>query len=169
MLLNICQTDFKTVQGNRILESWRRYALLQKKPHPNAWASHGLDITKSVRLQSHCLLSQIGFPSSRALGKILVSVQFSHSVVCDSLRPLESQHTRQPCMYVCTNSRSLHKLMSVESVMPSNCLILCCPLLLLPLIFPSIRSSQMTQFFTSDGQSIGVSASASVLPMTIQD
>ena len=38
-----------------------------------------------------------------------------------------------------TNSRSLHKLMSIESVMPSNHLILCCPLLLLPSIFPSIR------------------------------
>ena len=38
-----------------------------------------------------------------------------------------------------TNSWSLHKLMSTESVMPSNHLILCCPLLLLPLIFPSIR------------------------------
>ena len=38
-----------------------------------------------------------------------------------------------------TNSQSLPKLMSIESVMPSNCLILCCPLLLLPEIFPSIR------------------------------
>ena len=38
-----------------------------------------------------------------------------------------------------TNSRSLLKLMSIESVMPSKCLILCCPLLLLPLVFPSIR------------------------------
>ena len=38
-----------------------------------------------------------------------------------------------------TNSKSLLKLMSIESVMPSNCLILCCPLLLLPSIFPSIR------------------------------
>ena len=38
-----------------------------------------------------------------------------------------------------TNSLSLLKLMSIESVMPSNYLILCCPLLLLPLIFPSIR------------------------------
>ena len=38
-----------------------------------------------------------------------------------------------------TNSQSLHKLMSIESVMPSNYLILCCPLLLLPSIFPSIR------------------------------
>ena len=54
-----------------------------------------------------------------------------------------------------TNSQSLLKLMSIESVMPSNPLVLCCSLLL-PL-------------FTSGGQSIGVSASASVLPMNIPD
>ena len=66
-----------------------------------------------------------------------------------------------------TNSQSLLKLMSIESVMPSNHLILCRPLLL-PL-FLSIRSFQMSQFFTSGGQSIGVSASASVLAMNIQD
>ena len=61
------------------------------------------------------------------------------------------------------------KLMSLESVMPSNHLILCCPLLLTPSIFPSIRSFRMSQFFASGGQSTGVSASASVLPMNIQD
>ena len=134
-----------------------------------------------------------------------------------------------------TNSRSLLKLMSIELVMPSNHLILCCPLLLLPSIFPRIRifsnesvlcigegngnplqysclensmdwgawwatvpglakswtrlsdftfpftlssclqsfpasgSFPMSQLFASGGQSIGVSASASVLPMNIQD
>ena len=52
--------------------------------------------------------------------------------------------------------------------MPSNHLILCCPLLLLPSIFPSIRSFQMSQLFASGGSSIGASASASVLPMNIQ-
>ena len=62
-----------------------------------------------------------------------------------------------------TNSWSLLKLMSIESVMPSNHLILCCPLLLLPPIFPSAGSFSMSQFFTLGGQSIGVSASASVL------
>ena len=62
-----------------------------------------------------------------------------------------------------TNSRSLPKLMFVESVMPSNHLILCRPLLLPPSIFPSIRVFQMSQFFVSGGQSIGVSASTSVL------
>ena len=64
-----------------------------------------------------------------------------------------------------TNSQSLLKLMSIESAMPFNHLILCHPLLLLPSIFPSIRSFQMSQLFISGGQSIGVSASTSVLPM----
>ena len=64
-----------------------------------------------------------------------------------------------------TNSQSLPKLMSIELVMPSNHLILCHPLLLLPSIFPASRPSQMIQLFASGGQSIGVSASTSVLPM----
>ena len=68
-----------------------------------------------------------------------------------------------------TNSCSLPKLKSIESVMPSNYLILCHPLLLLPSIFASAGSFSMSQFFTSGGQSIGVSASASVLPMNIYD
>ena len=64
-----------------------------------------------------------------------------------------------------TNAQNLLKLMSIELVMPSNHLILCHPLLLPS--FPA-GSFQMSQFFASDGQSIGVSASASVLPMNIQ-
>ena len=67
-----------------------------------------------------------------------------------------------------TNSQSLLKLMFIESVMPSNHLILCCPLLLWPSIFPSI-SLLMSQFFPSGGQSIGASASPKVLPINIQD
>ena len=65
------------------------------------------------------------------------SVQFSRSVVSDSLRPHGLQHTRLP--YFNTNSQSLLKLMSIESVMPSNHLILCRPLLLAPSVIPSIR------------------------------
>ena len=61
------------------------------------------------------------------------SVQFSRSVVSNSLRPHEPQHTRPPC------PSPTPKLMSIESVVPSNYLILCPPLLLLPSIFPSIR------------------------------
>ena len=68
-----------------------------------------------------------------------------------------------------TNSQSPPKPMSIESVMPSNHLILCHPLLLLYSIFPRIRSFQMSQLFTSGGQSIGVSASTSVLPMNTQE
>ena len=68
-----------------------------------------------------------------------------------------------------TNIRSLLKLMSIESVMSSNHLILCHPLLLLPSIFQASWSFPVSQFFTSGGQSNGVSASAWVLPMNIQD
>ena len=66
------------------------------------------------------------------------------------------------------NSQSLLKLTSIELVMPSNYLIICCPLLL-PSIFPNSGVFSMSQFFTSGGQSIGVSASTSVLPMNTQD
>jgi len=68
-----------------------------------------------------------------------------------------------------TNSWSLLRLMSIKSVMPSSHLILCRPLLLPPSIFPALASFLMSQFYSSGGQSIGVSASASVLPMSIQD
>ena len=68
-----------------------------------------------------------------------------------------------------TNCQSLLKFMSIESVMPSNHLIICHPLLLSPSNFPSIRVFLISQFFQSGGQSVGISASASVLPMNIQN
>ena len=68
-----------------------------------------------------------------------------------------------------TNTQGLLRLMSIETVMPSNDHSLCHPLLLLPSIFPSIRVFSNDWFFTSGGKSIGVSASASVLSMNIQD
>ena len=58
--------------------------------------------------------------------------------------------------------------MCIKLVMPSNHLILCCPLLLLPSIFPNIRSLPMSQHFTSGSQRNGASASSSVLPINIQ-
>ena len=94
------------------------------------------------------------------------SVQFSHSVMSDSLRPHGLQHARPPCSSptpgVCSN-------WSVKSVMSSNHLILCRPLLLPPSIFPSIRVLSNERFFASGGQNIGVSALVSVLPMNNQD
>ena len=65
------------------------------------------------------------------------SVQFSHSIVSESLRPHELQ-PRQAFLSI-TSSQNLPKLMSTESVMPSNHLILCHPFLLLPSLFPNIR------------------------------
>ena len=168
------------------------------------------------------------------------SVQFSHSVMSDSLQPHGLQHTRPSCPsptprvcsnlcpssqwciqpsqsvipYSClqsfpawgsitmiqffttiqfssvaqlcptlcdartaacqaslsiTDSRSLPKLMSIESMMPSNHLILCLPLFLLRSIFPASGSFQTGLLFTSGGQIIGVSAWSSVLQMNTQD
>ena len=68
-----------------------------------------------------------------------------------------------------TKSWSLLKLMSIKLVMPSNHLFLCYPLLHLPSIFSNIRDFSKQSILLSAGQSIGVSASASVLPMNIQD
>ena len=68
-----------------------------------------------------------------------------------------------------TNSWSLLKLMSIELVMPSNHLILCHPFSSRLQSFPASGSFLMSYFFASGGQSIGVSASASVLLMNIQD
>ena len=65
------------------------------------------------------------------------SVQFSRSVMSDFLQPHEPQHSQTSLSI--TNSQSPPKPMAIESVMPSNHLILCHPLLLLPSIFPSIR------------------------------
>ena len=66
-------------------------------------------------------------------------------------------------------SLSMFKLMSIESVMPSNHLVLCCSLLLLPSIFPSISIFSEELAFLLRGQSIGASASASILPMNSRD
>ena len=65
------------------------------------------------------------------------SVRFSHSVMSESLWPHGLQHARTP--YSTPTPGNLLKPMSIESVMPSNHLILCRPLLLLPSVFPSIR------------------------------
>ena len=97
---------------------------------------------------------------------ILQSVQFSRSVMSDSLQPHGLQHTRPPCpsptpgvhSNSCPLSLWCHPTIS-SSVVPFSHL----------QSFPASGSFQMSQFFTLGGQSIGVSASTSVLPMNIQD
>ena len=94
-------------------------------------------------------------------------VQFGHSVVSNSLWPHEPQHPRPPCLSPtprvhsnpCPLSWWCHPTISFSVVPFSSC----------PQFFPESGSFQMSQLFASDGQSIRVSASASVLPMNIQD
>ena len=95
---------------------------------------------------------------------LIPSVQFSCSVVSDSLHP----NGRQASQSI-TDSRSLLKFMSIELVMPSNHLILCCPLLLPPSIFPNIRVFSNESALCIRWPKYGISDSASVLPRNIQD
>ena len=95
-----------------------------------------------------------------------ISNQFSCSAVSDSVTPWT--RARQASLSI-TSSWSLSKFMSIESVMSPNHLILCHPLLQLPPIFPSIRVFSDESALQSGSQSIGVSASVSVLPMNTQD
>ena len=99
---------------------------------------------------------------------VCASVQFS-SVV--QLYPTlgDPMDCSTPGFPSITNSRSLPKLMSIELVMPSNHLILCPPLLLLPSIFPSIRVFSHESALHIRWPSIGVSASTSVLLMNTKD
>ena len=95
------------------------------------------------------------------------SVQFS-SVAQSCPTLCDPMNRSTPDLPVHHQSLESTKFMSIDSVMPSNHLILCHPLLLLPQSFPALGSFQISQLFAQGGQSIGVSASTSVLPMNIQ-
>ena len=99
---------------------------------------------------------------SKGFSHIFSSAQFSHSVVSNSLRPHEPQH---PMSLSITNSQSLPKPMSIESVMLPTISSSVVPFSSCPQSFPASGSFPRSQFFASGGQSIGASASASVLPM----
>ena len=104
------------------------------------------------------------------LQKKFSSVQFSSVQLLSHVRLFVTPWyaARQASLSI-TNSRSSLTLMSIESGMPSSYLILCHPLPLLPLIPPSIRVFSNETTLAWGGQSIGVSALASVLPMNTQD
>ena len=97
---------------------------------------------------------------------LLLSVQFSHSVMSDSFRTHGLQHTSPPCpsptpgaySNPCPLSSWCHPTISPSVIPFSSCL----------QSFPGSGSFQMSQLFPSGGQSIGVSASASVLPMIVR-
>ena len=94
------------------------------------------------------------------------SVQFSHSVVSNSLRPHELQHDSPPCPSPTSGvySNSCPLIQWCRPIVSSSVILFSFRLQ----SFPASRSIQMSQFFASGGQSIGVSASTSVLPMNIQ-
>ena len=96
-----------------------------------------------------------------------LNIQFSHSVVSDSLWPHESQHTRPPCpsptpgvhSNSCPSSQSCHPAISSFVIPFSSC----------PQSLPASGSFLISQLFAWGGQSIGVSALVSILPMNTQD
>ena len=102
-----------------------------------------------------------------SFSKFYGSVQFSRSVISNSLRPHEPQHARPPCPSPirgvhpnpCPLNWWLHPTISSSVIPFSSC----------PQTFPESRSFPMSQFFASRGQSTGVSASTSVLPMNTQE
>ena len=122
--------------------------------------------TASVTSIPFCPISQKQPQTiQKQMGRVS-SVQFSHSVVSNSLRPHGLQHARPPCpsptpeVYSnsCPLSQWCHPIIS-SSVVPFSCL----------QSYPESRYFQMSQFFASGGQSIRASASTSVLPMNTQD
>ena len=124
--------------------------------------NHKLDSLVIYSLK--CILNSL-FHSDE--GKNIYSVQFSCSVVSNSLRPHESQYARPPCPSPtpgvhpnsCPLSQWCHPTIASSVVPFSSC----------PQSFPASGSFQMSQLFASGGQSIGVSASTSVLPLNTQD
>ena len=109
----------------------------------------------SVALSTNCNIYYIQFSSVQLLSR------------SSALQPHEPQHARPPCLSPtprvhpnpCPLSRKCHPTISSSAIPFSSC----------PQSFPASGSFQMSQLFTSGGQSFGVSTSASVLPMNIQD
>ena len=117
-----------------------------------------------LKANKHRIKIQIGLV---LLTHLFSLVQFSRSVMSDSLRPNGLQHARHPCPSPtpraypnsCPLSRWCHPTISSSVIPFSSCL----------QYFPALGSFPMSQFFSSGDQSIEVSASTSVLPMNIQD
>ena len=124
-------------------------------------------VTFPIPLPPPTTIHQRGSTCEFLLSFLFSSVQFSRSVMSDSLRPHESQHARPPCpsptpgVYSnpCPSSRWWHPAISSSVVPFSSC----------PQSLPASGSFPMRQLFAWGGQSIGVSAWASVLPMNTQD
>ena len=134
-----------------------RYSRIKINKINDCTALSGTFFNKTSFSFSNCKYWLFFFPSNYML-------LFSHLVVSDSLRPHGLQYTRLPCYQLLELaqihvSQWCHPTISPSVVPFSSCL----------QSFPASGSFQRSQFFTSDGQSIGVSALASVFPTNIQD
>ena len=159
---NAAQGDFYFLFHEKIKAKRR-----QRLCTPTTWSAHILQLHPyTLQNQLHIWGTQYKiyqFQGDYQFG----SDQFSHSVVFDSLRPHESQHARPPCpsqtsgVYSnsCPSSRWCHPAISSSVIPFSSC----------PQSLPASGSFPMSQLFAWSSQSIGVSASASVLPMKTQD
>ena len=127
-------------------------------------------ICRLIYTHTYSLYVHIYLPIHTHMCMLICNFQFNsvQSLSCVRLFATPWIAAHQASLSI-TNSWSSLKLMSIESVMPSSHLILCRPLLPLPPIPPSIRVFSNSQLFAWGGQSTGVSALASVLPMNTQD
>ena len=145
---------------NDVLWDWRPFHFTTPLPVPLY-----SDFLFELLIASFSLTLQMNLIQTPA--RWFGSVQFSRSVVPESLQPHRLQHTRPPCPSpnpkACSNSCPLswqwHPTISSSVIPFSSCL----------QSFPASWSFPMSQFFAAGGQRIGASASASVLPMNIQD
>ena len=142
------------------------FLLLKQKSFSDFFQLAKLKRSSSVEFMINlCMQNFIPFLVHTCSPSRFSSVQFTSSVVSDSLRPHGLQHARPPCPSstprVYSNSCPLSPWShpTISSSVFSSCL----------QPFPASGSFPMSQFFASGGQSIGISASASVLPMNIQD
>ena len=146
-----------TMGSSFFLQSFHKSVAAQQDPQKIEGSLLTLTLSLSLLIVYGCLLTFTVFPS----------VQSSHSVISDSLRPHELEHARPPCLSPCPgvhsnscpSSQCCHPAISSSVVPFSSC----------PQSLPASESFPMSQLFACGGQSIGVSALASVLPKNTQD
>ena len=156
-------------QGGEKVGRIARVALTYMHYHMwNSWLVWSCCIAQGAQPGALWWSGSVGLRSGVGEGDVCISsVQFSSSVVSNSLRPHESQHTRPPCpsptprvhSNSCPSSQRCHPAIS-SSVIPFSSF---------PQSLPASESFPIGQLFAWDGQSIGVSALTSVLPMNTQD
>ena len=128
---------------------------------PRLWKQpKRLSIDEWIKKNVMCVYTYMHIDTHTHIHRVYTYIQSVQLLSCVQLFAFPWAAVCQGLLSI-TNSKSLFKLMSIKLVMPSIHLILCFPLNLLLSIFPSIRVFLMNQFFSSGGQTIGVSASAS--------